>query len=238
MLSIIVPVFNEEENIIPLLVQIQEYIKTSLEVLIIYDFDDDNTLPIIKDNYDRFSNLNIKIIKNDIRPGVINAIKKGIRCASGEYILVLMADLSDDLGTVNQMLDKIEKGYDLVCGSRYIKGGSQIGGGLIKKTLSRIADVSLNFLTHIPTHDATNNFKMYRSSIFKKINIESNKGFEVALEITVKAFKNGYKITEVPTVWKDRTAGKSNFKLLKWLPNYLKWYFYCIFKRKSKTALL
>jgi dolichol-phosphate mannosyltransferase len=232
MLSIVVPVFNEEKNIISLLNQIKEHINIELEVLIIYDFDNDNTIPVIKENFDSFKRLNIKIIKNNIQPGVVNAVKKGINCASGKFILVLMADLSDDLSILNSMLKEMEKGYDIICGSRYMKGGKQIGGGRFKRFLSRLADLSLNFFTKIPTHDATNNFKLYRSSIFRDINIESNNGFEVALEITVKAYKKGYKITEVPTIWKDRTAGKSNFKLWKWLPSYLKWYFYCIFKKK------
>jgi dolichol-phosphate mannosyltransferase len=231
MLSIVIPVFNEEKNIITLLCHIQEQINTSLEVLIIYDFDNDNTVPVVKENIQKFQRLNIRIIKNDISPGVVNAIKKGIEVVYGEYILVIMADLSDDLETANIMLDRMREGYDLVCGSRYMKGGSQIGGGHFKKTLSKIAGISLNFFTGISTHDATNNFKMYRSSIFRSINIESNNGFEVALEITVKAFKKGFKIAEVPTTWKDRTEGQSKFKLWKWLPSYLKWYFYCLFKK-------
>ena len=58
--------------------------------------------------------------------------------------------------------------------------------------------------------------------------IESKGGFDVAMEITVKAFKKGYPICEVPVTWKDRTAGKSKFKLWRWLPYYLKWYLYAI----------
>ena len=231
MLSLVIPVFNEEKNIINLLFQIQNQINISVELLIIYDFDSDNTVPVVKENIQRFQSLNIRIIKNDISPGVVNAIKKGIYEANGEYILVIMADLSDDLKTVNIMLEKMKEGFDLVCGSRYMKGGRQIGGGHFKKTLSKIAGMSLNFFTKISTHDATNNFKMYRSSIFRIINIESSNGFEVALEITVKAFKKGFKITEVPTTWNDRAEGQSKFKLWKWLPSYLKWYFYCLFKK-------
>ena len=71
--------------------------------------------------------------------------------------------------------------------------------------MSRIADLTLHFFTRIPTHDATNNFKMYRSSVLKDIKIESTGGFEIAMEITVKAFKKGYKITEIPTTWNERT---------------------------------
>jgi len=230
MLSIVIPVFNEDKNILELLNQIKEKINYNKEVLIIYDFDEDSTIPVVKDNLFKFKNLNITFVKNDIARGVVNALKKGFNSVKGEYTLVLMADLSDDLANTNEMIKKMDEGFDIVCGSRYLKGGRQLGGGIIKKNMSRIADLTLHFFTRIPTHDATNNFKMYRSSVLKDIKIESTGGFEIAMEITVKAFKKGYKITEIPTTWYERTAGRSNFKIWKWLPHYLKWYFYCLFK--------
>ena len=230
MLSIVIPVFNEDKNILELLNQIKEKINYNKEVLIIYDFDEDSTIPVVKDNLSKFKNLNITFVKNDIARGVVNALKKGFNCVKGEYTLVLMADLSDDLANTNEMIKKMDEGFDIVCGSRYLKGGRQLGGGIIKKNMSRIADLTLHFFTRIPTHDATNNFKMYRSSVLKDIKIESTGGFEIAMDITVKAFKKGYKITEIPTTWNERTAGISNFKIWKWLPHYLKWYFYCLFK--------
>lgn len=233
MLSIIVPVYNEADNIINLLNHINKYIKSKKEVLIVYDFDEDSTIPIVRQNLNYFSGLNIRIIKNNIGPGVVNALKKGFRCAKGDYLLVLMADLSDDLSITQKMIDKMDNGYDIVCGSRYMKGGNQMGGGFFKKNLSKIAGKSLYIFTRIPTHDVTNNFKMYRKSILHNIEIKSIGGFEVAMEVTVKAYKKGYKITELPSIWYDRTSGKSNFKIWRWLPHYLKWYFYCIFKRQD-----
>ncbi len=230
MLSIIVPVYNEAENILNLLKQIKENIKNIGEVLIIYDFDEDNTIPIIKKNYSIFNDLNILIIKNDFGPGVVNALKKGFKSAKEKYILILMADLSDDLSIVNNMVEKMDEGFDIVCGSRYMKGGKHIGGGIFKKTLSKIAGKSLRILGRIPTHDVTNSFKLYRRSILDRITIKSSGGFEIGMEITVKSFKLVYKITEIPSVWRDREKGKSNFKIWKWMPHYLKWYFYCIFK--------
>ena len=77
MLSIVIPVYNEAENILNLLNEISRNIKFKKEILIIYDFDEDNTIPIIKSNYDTCKDLNILLIKNDIRPGVVNALKKG-----------------------------------------------------------------------------------------------------------------------------------------------------------------
>jgi hypothetical protein len=147
-----------------------------------------------------------------------------------EMVLVMMADSSDRLDVVDSMCLMMEKGYDLVCGSRYMKGGSQNGGPFWKSLFSRCAGVSLHILTKIPTHDCTNSFKLYRKSMLDNIELESIGGFEIGLEICVKAYVGGYRIGEVPSRWFDREEGKSNFHMWKWLPHYLHWYFYCIRK--------
>jgi hypothetical protein len=76
----------------------------------------------------------------------------------------------------------------------------------------------------VGTHDSTNNFKLYSRRFLDSVTIDSKAGFELALELTVKAHLAGRRIAEVPTTWRDRTAGTSNFKLRKWLPHYLRWY--------------
>jgi hypothetical protein len=129
------------------------------------------------------------------------------------------------------MFDKINQGYDVVCGSRYMKGGKQVGGPIIKGLLSRIAGRSLHLITGTPTHDITNSFKMYRRAVLDDMKIESRGGFEIGMEIVIKAFLKGYKITEVPSTWRDRTAGKSRFKLLRWLPRYMRWYVFAVRER-------
>ena len=118
-----------------------------------------------------------------------------------------------------------------------MSGGKQYGGPFLKGLFSRVAGVSLHWLAGIPTHDISNSFKLYRRTILETIAIESAGGFEIGMEITVKAFLQGYKIAEVPTTWTDRSAGASNFKLWKWLPHYLRWYGLCVkstwFKNKK-----
>lgn len=167
--------------------------------------------------------------KNTRGRGALNAILSGFDYVPSGPVLVTMADLSDDLGDVENMYKLYVDGADIVCGSRYMKGGRQIGGPLLKRTLSHLAGVSLYYFRRIPTHDVTNNFKLYDKDLLKQIKIESRGGFEIAMEITVKAQKLGKKINEVPTTWRDRTAGEANFKLWQWLPSYLKWYFLALF---------
>ncbi len=169
------------------------------------------------------------LLKNDRGKGVLNAILSGFDYVRNGALLVVMADLSDDLDMVDVMYEHYLRGAELVCGSRYMKGGKQLGGPLLKRFLSRMAGVSLYWLKNMPTHDVTNNFKLYDKELINGITIESKGGFEIAMEITVKAFKSKKKIIEVPSTWTDRMAGESNFKFWRWLPSYLRWYFYALF---------
>ena len=220
--NIVIPIYNEGEDIKRTFDDIESKIGIPYLIFIIYDFDNDNTLPTVRALMNK--NKNIYLIKNKYGKGVLNAIKTGFETINDGVILVSMADLSDDYTKVDTMFRKINEGYDVVCGSRYIKGGKQIGGPKLKGFFSRIAGVSLHYITGIPTHDITNSFKMYTKKVLNNIKIESNGGFEVSMEIVIKAFLKDYKITEVPSVWRDRHAGESRFRMLKWLPKYLYWY--------------
>lgn len=226
LLNIIIPVYNEGENIGRLYHEIKSQIRTPHQIFITYDIDEDNTLPVVKSLQEEDQYL--FLVKNIYGRGVLNAIKTGFKSASNGPCLVVMGDLSDDLSVVDLMVERYGQGYKVVCGSRYMKGGKQVGGPFFKKMLSRFAGFTLHYLFRVPTHDVTNNFKLYDKGLLDEIVIESRGGFEVAIEITVKAFKKGYPICEVPAIWRDRTAGESKFKLWKWLPFYLKWYLYAI----------
>jgi glycosyltransferase involved in cell wall biosynthesis len=231
-INIVMPVYNEGENIKNTFSEIKNKIRTPFRIFIVYDFDEDNTLPAAKAVQNEY---NVHFLKNKYGKGVLNAIKTGLEGVDDGAILVSMADLSDDYSVVDGMFEKIKAGYDVVCGSRYMKGGKQLGGPKFKGTLSRMAGLSLHYLTGIPTHDISNSFKMYTPRVIKSIQIESNGGFELGMEIVVKAFLAGFKITEVPSVWRDRNAGQSRFKLWEWLPHYLRWYFFAL-GCKGKTS--
>ena len=234
-LGIIIPVYNEAENIAGTINTIEKNVGIPHKIFIVYDFEEDNTIPIAKKMLQK--GINIGFIFNE-KGGVVNAIRLGLRQAEGKYLLVTMADMSDDYSIVDRMCDLMSQGYDLICGSRYMKDGKQIGGPFIKKILSRTAGISLKYLTGLPTHDATNSFKLYRKSMLDSLKIESDGGFEIGLELVVKAHFSGYKVTEIPCVWMDRESGESRFKIIKWAPNYLKWYFFAIKKGLKKTCSL
>ncbi len=227
MLDIVVPVYNEKDNIKNLFEEIQKKIKTEKRIIVVYDKPEDNTVPVVNEIYRDYL-FEITLEQNIYGKGALNAIKTGFVKSTAKAVLVVMADLSDNLEVVDSMLEKIENGHDIVCGSRYMKGGKQIGGPFLKKLFSRIAGVSLHFLIRIPTHDVTNSFKMYSRKVLDTITIQSTGGFELGMELTIKSYVCGYRVSELPSTWYDRTEGNSNFKMWEWMPRYLYWYFFAI----------
>lgn len=216
------PVFKEGEAVEPVIRVLSAGVATPHEILVVYDFDEDPTVPVI-------ARLGAELpavrgLRNDLGRGVLNAMKAGIAAAQGDFILVTMADGSDEPQIVDEMVAKARAGADVVAASRYMRGGQQIGGPPLKRLMSRTAGLTLHWFAGVPTHDPTNNFKLYSRRFLDRVTIDSTAGFELALELTVKATLDGRRVDEVPTTWRDRTAGQSNFKLRKWLPHYLEWY--------------
>lgn len=232
-LDIIIPVYNESALIQATLSAVASHIQTAHRILIVYDFEGDSTLPAVRRYCASHPDAEITLLLNDDAPGVLHAIRKGFKAAQSEAVLVVMGDLSDDLTIVDGMYARLREGADLVCGSRYMPGGQHIGGPWLKKTLSRLAGISLHQLVGIPTHDISNSFKMYRKQLLTEIDLESTGGFEIGLELLVKAWTKGYRIAEIPSVWQDRPAGESKFKLWAWLPHYLHWYIYALRHRNE-----
>jgi glycosyltransferase involved in cell wall biosynthesis len=221
-LSIVLPVYNEGEAVEPVLRGLAAGVSTAHELVVVYDFDRDTTVPVIARLAAEIPGL--RGLRNDLGRGVLNAMKAGIAATATPYVLISMADGSDEPQVVDPMVALARAGADVVAASRYMGGGRQIGGPLLKRLMSRTAGLTLHWFAGVPTHDPTNNFKLYSRRFLDSVTIESAAGFELALELTVKATMAGRRVAEVPTTWRDRTAGKSNFKLREWLPHYLRWY--------------
>lgn len=223
-ISVVVPVHNEHENIQQCLRGLDEALEShEHEILVCYDFDEDTTLAAIEAMPDRSSS--IRLVKNTLGPGAANAIRAGFEESLGDVVVTSMADLSDPPEVILHMADRIRSdGSAVVSGSRYMRNGSQSGGPPLKVFLSRCAGMSLHWLSGMGTKDATSNFRAYRKSFLDRVAVESRAGFEIALELTVKAHLAGEPVSEVPSSWVDRQAGESRFQLFKWLPNYLNWY--------------
>ena len=232
--SLVVPARNEDLLINSFLERVRECVHLPIEVLIIVDSEFDSTLNAIKLKSD--SKLLIRPIVSQFGPGPASAIKYGIHSSSSKTVVVTMADGSDDPRVIDDLIRLIERGCVVAAASRYMPGGQQIGGPRFKKFLSQNASRLLRIFGGIGIHDATNSFKAYSTDFIKDVGIDSNQGFEIGLELTAKAHRRRLLVAEVPTIWIDRAAGQSNFKMFEWIPQYLFWFFYAFGKKISKGA--
>ncbi len=233
-LSIIIPVYNEGERVEPVLRALHAGVRTPKEIIVVWDFDGDTTRPVVERLARELPGL--RGHRNDLGRGVLTAMRAGIAASSGSLVLISMADGSDEPEVVDPMVALARDGAAVVSASRYMRGGRQVGGPFLKRLLSRIAGLTLHWFGGVGTHDPTNNFKVYRRDFLETVTIESDAGFELALELTVKATLAGRRVAEVPTTWRDRTAGQSRFRLREWLPHYLRWYLAALRGRFTRPA--
>lgn len=222
--SIIVPVYNEGDLVIPLLERILDTVTMPCEVLTVYDSLEDTTRP----HLDKLAQDDPRLVPtlNTYPPGPANALRFGFDHASAPVVVVTMADGSDDATQIEPLVHLVERGVVVAAASRYMHGGQQVGGPFPKRTLSRLAGLSLYWLARVGTHDATNSFKAYNREFVERVGIESNQGFEIGIELVAKARRRREPVAELPTIWLDRTGGTSNFQMQAWLGNYLHWYRY------------
>lgn len=220
--SIVVTAYNEGDQIVPALDRILEAVTLDCEVLVVYDAPDDTTAPYVE----KYADADPRVIPtlNTFGPGPANAIRFGFSQARAAVVVVTMADGCDDPMQIDTLTRLVERGVVVACASRYMRGGQQIGGPVFKRTLSRLAGLSLHWLARVGTHDATNSFKAYSKPFVDEVGIESDAGFEVGLELVAKARRRRLPVAEIPTIWLDRSFGVSNFKLTRWIPKYLQWY--------------
>ena len=199
------PVFKEGEAVEPVLRSMDAAIAEPHEILVVYDFDEDPTVPVI----DRLAAElpAVRGLRNDLGRGVLNAMKAGIAASAGAVRPDLDGRRLRRADVVDPMVALARDGADVVAASRYMRGGHQVGGPPLKRLMSRTAGLTLHWFAGVPTHDPTNNFKLYSRRFLDSVTIESTAGFELALELTVKATIAGRRVAEVPTTWRDRTAG-------------------------------
>jgi dolichol-phosphate mannosyltransferase len=219
--SIVVPAYNEGDAIVPALDRIFESVQLDSEVLVVVDFPEDTTIPVLERYAE--SHPHLRHVVNTYGRGPANAIRFGIDAAAGDTVVVTMADGCDDPRQIDDLTRLVERGVVVAAASRYMPGGQQVGGPLLKSLLSRLAGRSLHVFARIGTRDATNSFKAYNRAFVRQVGIESRHGFEIGLELTAKARRLGLPVAELPTIWLDRQAGVSNFKLAQWIPKYLRW---------------
>jgi glycosyltransferase involved in cell wall biosynthesis len=230
-LDIIIPVYNEDKNIVRLLKALEDEIVCNFRVLICYDSDLDTTLKYVKNT--NIINKEILLIKNP-KQGPNSAIIEGINASKSEIILIYMADDFVNIKLINSMINLIERGNHLIIPSRFIPGGNMLGKKKIIKMITITGSYLIYYLARIPFKDCTNAFKMFSTSLKDKIKLDSTTGFTFALELTAKSYFLNLKIIEIPSIWIETKNRKSNFKIYKWLPYYIYWLLYSIIRNFIK----
>lgn len=221
-LSLIIPTYNEKDNINKLILDIEEEFNQNGidgEIIIVDDNSPDGTGDIVEALKSEY--INISIIHRQGKLGLSSAVIEGFGVALGDIWGVMDADLSHPVVKIHEMYQAILGGADMVVGSRHVKGGDILGWGLRRKLLSKGATLLAGVFTSV--RDPMSGFFMFRKEHFVKEEI-SPKGFKILLELLVKIkFEN---IVEVPIVFINRTMGKSKAdtgEIIYYLENIIKY---------------
>ena len=229
--SVVIPAYQEGAGVVPVLRRLGEAVSLPCEIVIVVDSPDDSTIPFVEEL--ALQDSRIRLTVNTYGRGPANAIRFGIDAAQSPVVVVTMADGCDDPFQIDQLTRLVDRGVVVAAASRYARSGQQVGGPWIKGFISRLAGLSLYHIARVGTRDATNSFKAYSKAFIDKVGIESDQGFEIGIELVAKARRYRMPVAEIPTIWLDRAFGTSNFKLVAWLPRYLKWYFYAFGSKKK-----
>ena len=233
--SVVIPVYNEGEAIVACLERILRDVLMPAEVLVVHDMPEDTTVPFAHTVAAR--DPRVRTVLNTYGRGPANAIRFGIDAAAAPVAVVTMADGSDDPRQIDELARLVDRGVVVAAASRYMPGGQQVGGPRMKRMMSRWAGKSLHMFARVGTRDATNSFKAYSTDFVRSVGIESRSGFEIGLELTAKAARMRLPVAELPTIWLDRQLGDSRFDVARWLPKYLRWYWFAYGRKLSAEQI-
>ncbi|MBD3409060.1 MAG: glycosyltransferase [Ignavibacteriales bacterium] len=235
--SLVMPVLNEGVRIIPALSTIAHTVERPLEVCVVYDRDEDTTVPVVRKLQETFPA--VRLVKNQ-GERVIGAITSGFDAIETEVACVWVPYHVDPYGLLNYMYDLAAEGCELVSGNRFNKVKRVARGNALKKLLSRSGNYALNRLIGVPFGDITTSIKMYRKSFLREVEIETTLagGWALSSELAIKAAVEGRKIGEVEFLPENTNIieGVSNFRVLRQLKEYLRWLRYGFDNRKKIKA--
>ena len=210
-LSIIVPTYNEAENIGELIERIETSLKgLDFEVIVVDDSSPDGTAEIAEELGRAYRN--VKVIKRPRKMGLASAALEGMREAKYRLIAVMDADLQHPPELLPKLLERAKEGYDIVIASRYVKGGGVEGWSLWRRLISRGATLLAHalFLETRKVKDPLSGFFLFRREVVEGIRLNPI-GYKLLLEVLMKGEYD--KVAEVPYVFKMRRRGKSKLDL-------------------------
>lgn len=226
-LTLIFPVYNEGDAVIPVISTLFLTVRYPLRIVVVYDSPDDSTVKTVTKLQEHYKGL--LLIQNEELSGVLNAIKTGLKTADTPYVGIWVSYHLDPFGILNDMIGKLEEGYDLVSANRFTVDSKRARGNSLKKLLSYFGNIVLNKIIGMPISDVTTSIKVYRKTFLDSVKIETvvNGGWAVSSELAIKAAIEGYRLAEIPLERKNINLihGLTKFKVLRQLPTYFHWLF-------------
>ncbi len=232
-LSIVIPAYNEEQNIAHCLNELRRVIgneqQIPYEIIVVNDNSTDATADVIRSQMQ--VDETIRIVTRTSPGGFGRAIRSGLEAVQGDVVVICMADLSDDPQDILAYYKKICEGYDCVFGSRFIKGSHVENYPKLKLVVNRIVNTCIRLLFRTRFNDLTNAFKAYRTSVIRECGPYRSSHFNITLELSLSAFIRNYNIAQIPINWYGRTWGSSKLKLTEMGRRYLCTVLMCFFQR-------
>jgi len=235
-LSIIIPVRNEGVNIGLMLRILNAVTDIPHEILVVYDFPEDDTVPVVKKLQKKIKSL--RLVHNTLGKGIPNALKAGIQNSKGGYILILMADEVGPAMAIDDMMALAEDGCEFISATRYAHGGRRLGGSPLGKLVSRTGNKLFPRLSGCVFSDSTTGIKMFSKKVYNEIDLDANPtGWAVVFELAIKAQAKCSKVGEVPIISIDRLyGGESTFSFVPWFKQYTRWFVFGVkYLRSQKT---
>ena len=224
-LTLLIPVFQDGDRVIPVITTLFHTVGHNLEIIAIYDSEDDPTYTTLQHLVTTYPNL--RIVKNYWESGGLNAIKTGLKETRSEYVGIWVSYHIDPMGKMNEMLELMDQGYDMVSADRFDANAPHSRGGFIKKMVSRVGNSVVSNMLNVPVNDLSTSIKVFRKPCLEEIETETTSGFgwSVIVEWTIKMAVNGNKIGQVAFGAENLNFlhSDSNFKLTKQVPAYFKW---------------
>jgi dolichol-phosphate mannosyltransferase len=227
LLSVVIPARNEEGCICSTVEHLHVELRLHSiphEIVVVDDGSTDHTWELMQDLRQRITAL--KPVQNTGQNGFGRAVSLGLDHMTGDAVVVMMADESDDCRDVVRYWQELQKGYDCVFGSRFMKGGGVIDYPRIKLVLNRMANLFIKFLFGLKLNDTTNAFKAYRRSVIDGCRPLIAPHFNLTIEIPLKAIVRGYSWTVIPITWRNRRSGVAKLKIKEMGSRYL---FICLY---------
>ncbi len=208
--TVIIPTYNERENIAELVSRILEH--SRFRVLVVDDNSPDGTGDLVSGM--AAAEPRISLLSRPGKLGLGTAYIAGFRRAladGAQFIFEMDADFSHDPVYLSQLLAAAEDRYDLVLGSRYVRGGGTVNWGLLRQCISRGGNIYASLILGLPVADSTGGFRCYRRAVLEGINLDAvrSNGYSFQIEMVYRTLRAGFRVGEIPIIFPDRRVGQS-----------------------------